>query len=172
MGIFQCHESWSANLLSKNGDFTSCHGSFLSGVKIFLTVESCQWPAGRGLVSGVPLGRLRGGVGVTQRERLWCTWAAWLFLGFSQGWCWSNYSDLTRVFTPNGGDCTGNPFISGKPRLVKYYNLARWCIWTCEKRAPKKKQNPLKSQGVVKDDHSKDSGRLWFEEVYMFEHFF
>ena len=37
MGIFQCHESWSANLLSKNGDFTSCHGSFLSGVKIFLT---------------------------------------------------------------------------------------------------------------------------------------
>ena len=25
---------------------------------------------------------------------------------------WSNYSDLTRVFTPNGGDCKGNPLIS------------------------------------------------------------
>ena len=28
-------------------------------------------------------------------------------------------------FPPNGGDCKGNPLISGKPRVVKYYNLAR-----------------------------------------------
>lgn len=68
---------------------------------------------GAGLVSGVPLGRLRGGVGVTQRERLWCTWAAW--------------------------------FVLGSPRI--------FCIWTYDKRATKKKQNALKSTGVVKDDH-------------------
>ena len=28
--------------------------------------------------------------------------------------------------TPNGGFSTGNPLISGKPRLMKYYNLPRW----------------------------------------------
>ena len=28
-------------------------------------------------------------------------------------------------FPPNGGDCKGIPLISGKSRLVKYYNLAR-----------------------------------------------
>ena len=33
----------------------------------------------------------------------------------------SNYSDLT----PNGGLGKGNPLISAKSRLVKYYNLAR-----------------------------------------------
>ena len=27
---------------------------------------------------------------------------------------------------PNGRDCKGIPSISGKSRLVKYYNLARW----------------------------------------------
>ena len=41
---------------------------------------------------------------------------------------WSNYSDLTRVFTPNGGLVRENPLISGKPRLVKYNNLARWNV--------------------------------------------
>ena len=35
------------------------------------------------------------------------------------------YSDLTRVFTPNGGDCKGNPLISGKSRLVKFHILAK-----------------------------------------------
>ncbi len=34
---------------------------------------------------------------------------------------WSNYSDLTRPGPPNGGDCKGIPLISGKSRLVKYY---------------------------------------------------
>ena len=48
---------------------------------------------------------------------------------------WSNYSDLTRVFTPNGGFSKGNPLISGKSGLVKYYNLTRlippgvWSAW-------------------------------------------
>ena len=41
----------------------------------------------------------------------------------------SNSSDLTRVFTPNGGLYgKWDPLfhlISGKPRLVKHYNLAR-----------------------------------------------
>ena len=44
---------------------------------------------------------------------------------------WSNYSDLTRPH-PKWWFSKGNPLISGKPRLVKYYNLARftstWCF--------------------------------------------
>ena len=38
---------------------------------------------------------------------------------------WSNYSDLTRPGPPNGGLVREIPLISGKSRLVKYYNLAR-----------------------------------------------
>ena len=37
---------------------------------------------------------------------------------------WSNYSDLTRPH-PKWWFSKGNPVISGKPRLVKYDNLAR-----------------------------------------------
>ena len=37
---------------------------------------------------------------------------------------WSNYSDLTRPH-PKWWLSKGNPLISGKPRLVKYYTLAR-----------------------------------------------
>ena len=37
---------------------------------------------------------------------------------------WSNYSDLTRPH-PKWWFSKGNPLISGKSRLVKYYNLAR-----------------------------------------------
>ena len=36
---------------------------------------------------------------------------------------WSNYSDLTRPH-PKWWHSKGNPLISGKTRLVKYYNLA------------------------------------------------
>ena len=36
---------------------------------------------------------------------------------------WLNYSDLTRPH-PKWWLSKGNPLISGKPRLVKYY-----CIW-------------------------------------------
>ena len=38
---------------------------------------------------------------------------------------WSNYSDLTRPH-PKWWFSKGNPLISGKSRLVKYYNLARY----------------------------------------------
>ena len=38
---------------------------------------------------------------------------------------WSNYSDLTRPH-PKWCFSKGNPLISGKSRLVKYYNLARF----------------------------------------------
>ena len=38
---------------------------------------------------------------------------------------WTNYSDLTRPH-PKWWFSKGNPLISGKPRLVKYYNLARY----------------------------------------------
>ena len=44
------------------------------------------------------------------------------------GWIWSNYSDLTRPIFPKWWFSKGNPLISGKSRLVKYYNLARWII--------------------------------------------
>ena len=37
---------------------------------------------------------------------------------------WSNYSDLTRPH-PKWWFSKGNPLISGKSRLVKYYNLVR-----------------------------------------------
>ena len=69
-------------------------------------------------------------------------------LGISEPSTWSNYSDLTRPH-PKWWFSKGNPLISGKPRLVKYYNLARstvrrlqsqpwgllifywdrWCFW-------------------------------------------
>ncbi len=39
-------------------------------------------------------------------------------------WVWSNYSDLTRPH-PKWWFSKGNPLISVKSRLVKYYNLAR-----------------------------------------------
>ena len=39
---------------------------------------------------------------------------------------WSNYSDLTRPH-PKWWFSKGNPLISGKSRLVKYYNLTRYC---------------------------------------------
>ena len=55
--------------------------------------------------------------------------------GFSSaGWIffWSNYSDLTRPH-PKWWFSKGNPLISGKSRLVKYYNLTRfsWCPRHC-----------------------------------------
>ena len=40
---------------------------------------------------------------------------------------WSNYCDLTRPH-PKWWLSKGNPLISGKPRLVKYYNLARFFV--------------------------------------------
>ena len=39
-------------------------------------------------------------------------------------WIWSNHSDLTRPH-PKWWSSKENPLISGKPRLVKYYDLAR-----------------------------------------------
>ena len=44
---------------------------------------------------------------------------------------WSNYSDLTRPH-PKWWFSKGNPLISGKSRLVKYYNLARTLYGTGE----------------------------------------
>ncbi len=48
-----------------------------------------------------------------------------IHLGYVHIWSiWSNYSDLTRPH-PKWWFSKGNPLISGKSRLVKYYNLAR-----------------------------------------------
>ena len=49
-----------------------------------------------------------------------CSWNRWV----TRWPIWSNYSDLTRPH-PKWWFSKGNPLISGKPRLVKYYNLAR-----------------------------------------------
>ena len=46
-------------------------------------------------------------------------------LAYVYTYIWSNYSDLTRPHT-KWWFSKGNPLISGKPRLVKYYNLARY----------------------------------------------
>ena len=55
------------------------------------------------------------------------TWTMFFFLRDKVGvdGIWSNYSDLTRPH-PKWWFSKGNPLISGKSRLVKYYNLARW----------------------------------------------
>ncbi len=53
---------------------------------------------------------------------------------------WSNYSDLT----PNWWFSKGNPLISGKSKLVKYYNLAR-----CFNRF----KRPKKTKHVGKHTH-------------------
>ena len=45
---------------------------------------------------------------------------------------WSNYSDLTRPH-PKWWFSKGNPLISGKSRLVKYYNLARLILLMVQK---------------------------------------
>ena len=50
---------------------------------------------------------------------------------------WSNYSDLTRPH-PKWWFSKGNPLISGKSRLVKYYNLARYIYIYILVRLPKK----------------------------------
>ena len=50
-----------------------------------------------------------------------------LYLGPKGLYIWSNYSDLTRPH-PKWWFSKGNPLISGKPRLVKYNNLARYMI--------------------------------------------
>ncbi len=46
-------------------------------------------------------------------------------VGPANEWIWSNYSDLTRPH-PKWWFSKGKPLISGKSRLVKYYNLAGW----------------------------------------------
>ena len=45
--------------------------------------------------------------------------------GYDISYIWSNYSDLTRPH-PKWWFRKGHPLISGKSRLVKYYNLARY----------------------------------------------
>ena len=54
--------------------------------------------------------------------------------GFSKSWrdvSGQIIATSNDLGPPNGGDCKGNPLISGKSRLVKYYNLTR-CIKPCE----------------------------------------
>ena len=41
---------------------------------------------------------------------------------------WLNYSDLTRPIYPKWWFSQGNSLISGKSRLVKYFNLARMLV--------------------------------------------
>ena len=70
-------------------------------------------------------------------HQIWSKW--WVILFALATMSWSNYSDLTRPH-PKWWFRKGNPLISGKPRLVKYYILARMSIehgsgkWTLRKR--------------------------------------
>ena len=69
---------------------------------------------------------------------------------------WSNYSDLTRPH-PTWWFSRGNPSISGKPRLVKYNNLARcivsqnhchYSFLVFESKAPKSSPQHTKKNGA------------------------
>ena len=67
-------------------------------------------------------------------ESRWCLtadelgfFAMWVMSLWLILWFWSNYSDLTRPH-PKWWFSKGIPLISGKSRLVKYFNLARWFI--------------------------------------------
>ena len=73
------------------------------------------------------------------RSKPWISWktSKWFFghfwirscLFWRQDDCfWSKYSDVTRPH-PKWWFSKGNPLISGKSRLVKYYNLARLGHW-------------------------------------------
>ena len=53
-------------------------------------------------------------------DSLLCDGTSWRLEAFF----WSNYSDLTRPH-PKWWFSKGHPLISGKSRLVKYYNLTR-----------------------------------------------
>ena len=53
-----------------------------------------------------------------------CFLSIYLYITIIFTCIWSNYSDLTRPH-PKWWFSKGNPLISRKPRLVKYYNLAR-----------------------------------------------
>ena len=59
---------------------------------------------------------------------------------------WSNYSDLTRPH-PKWWFSKGHPLISGKSRLVKYYNLARIYVianmWKVKLRLIRQPGQPL-----------------------------
>ena len=78
--------------------------------------------------------------GAATRRRKVQTLPGGTFLGQRKGFrkkltcpvfIWSNYSDLTRVFTPNGGLVRDIPLFQGN--LVKYYNLARFMGYSPQK---------------------------------------
>ena len=61
---------------------------------------------------------------------------------YERHWICSNYRDLTRPH-PKWWFSKGNPLISGKPRLVKDYNLARLDSKGCPAKNPKPPILPL-----------------------------
>ena len=60
------------------------------------------------------------------------------------GMIWSNYSDFTRVPHPEWWFSKGIPLISGKSRLVKYYNLARMIQFCTPQKYRLKNRQPTK----------------------------
>ena len=93
---------------------------------------------------------------------------------------WSNYSDLTRPH-PKWWFSKGNPLISGKSRLVKYYNLARYIyiyiaatqmasIFEGKKinPPPPKKQGPNSNQnkGFPSNDFCPPIWEFWSPSVH------
>ncbi len=97
------------------------HGGTLCFFKVRHVIHSLRsrtWPTG-----------LRHGPCWSRCAAQWCK-ARMERKGFRIGFryvygsFWSNYSDLTRPH-PKWWFSKGNPLISGKSRLVKYYNLPR-----------------------------------------------
>ena len=76
----------------------------------------------------------------------------------------SNYSDLTRPH-PKWWFSNGNPLISGKSRLVKYYNLARYYV-----RNQKHPWNPTKTPS--QSNMSSKEGRTFNRKYIWTNHWF
>ena len=59
---------------------------------------------------------------------------------YSVVFIWSNYSDLTRPISPKWWFSKGNPLISGKSRLVKYYSICpdSWVVLGLNKNSCEK----------------------------------
>ena len=78
------------------------------------------------LFSRAPAAQLLQVVNMVDVHQTWGIWELEFYsdTSFSDDQIWANYSDLTRPH-PKWWFSKGNPLISGKSRLVKYYNLAR-----------------------------------------------
>ena len=110
----------SETLICQNGA-TNCRRSSRRQIVVndaFVTQATFALPTERRFVEC----RVCGQLGKTSHDLT----GLWVFQLFPS--IWSNYSDLTRPH-PKWWFGKGNPLISGKPRLLNYYNLTRSMIY-------------------------------------------